>query len=196
MNLEIIREVAKQKRLSLKDMCTELGFTYQSLNHNIANSTMDVGRLEKIARYLNIPIVMFFKNDTSITEIIDEEKEKIGLKKATEVKKEYHCGSIIKKRMEEIGMTPSQLAQILSTSNQNVNRLLATKTIDISKLAEINNALNPPNSSPWDIFALFSRDTEEKIEEKYIRLLERHMRYVDAYNRIRAKYNINDEPLD
>lgn len=195
LNLMMIRDVAKKKKVNLKYMCEELGFSYQSLNHNINTGFMDAGRLVLIANYLEVSPLLFIEKGITQESIIEEQKVKYGIDKKKQ-DKEYHCGKIIENRLESIGMTQAQLAQILETSKQNISKLLKTKTIDIEKLTKINEVLNPTGSTPWDIFAFFSREAEEPVEEKYVKLLEEHIRFRENYERLLSKYNIKGDFID
>ncbi|MFV0538857.1 MAG: helix-turn-helix domain-containing protein [Dysgonomonas sp.] len=72
-NLLIIKDLLKEKKISIRDFANELGMTEQALQLLIRKNSTKIETLELIAQKLNISVSMFFekeiesKNNTSTT---------------------------------------------------------------------------------------------------------------------------------
>jgi hypothetical protein len=55
---------------------------------------------------------------------------------------EFHIGKLIKKRLEEIGMTKTEFARRINKTSQNVYDIFDRKTIDTGLLTAISETLN------------------------------------------------------
>jgi len=55
---------------------------------------------------------------------------------------EFHIGKLIKKRLEEIGMTKTEFARRINKTSQNVYDIFDRKTIDTGLLTTISETLN------------------------------------------------------
>ena len=197
LDLSIIKEACKSRNITLKQMCNDLNITYESLRHNINSGFMSIDRWRMIANYLEIDESLIFDPSKSITKAVDEEKAQVRKEeKAAPEEPEYHCGKLVKKRMEELDMSQLELSHILETQKQNINRLLKSKTINIEMMVKLNDILNPPGSEPWDIFEHFRRNHDEELAEKYIALLEKHLLFKDYFIRVCSRYGIPIKDLN
>lgn len=52
-----------------------------------------------------------------------------------------HIGELVLKRMEELGMTRSELARRIGTSSQNLGKILKRGSIDTQRLFQLSKAL-------------------------------------------------------
>lgn len=59
-NLDIIRVLAVQKKMSLSDIAAKVGISPQGLNKIINTSNTTIATLEKIAEALDVPVAYFF----------------------------------------------------------------------------------------------------------------------------------------
>lgn len=59
-NLQKIRQIAKERGLKLKSMCSAIDLTEQGLQKIITKNVTSTDTLEKIALYLNVPVSVFF----------------------------------------------------------------------------------------------------------------------------------------
>lgn len=198
IDLSIIKDVCKSRNITLKQMCNDLNITYQSLRHNINNGYMNVDRWKKIADYLGVDDSILFSHNGAITEAVEKQKSQVIKKEEKSATKEpeYHCGKLVKKRMDELDMSQLELSHILETQKQNINRLLKSKTINIEMMVKLNDILNPPGSEPWDIFEHFRRNHDEELAEKYIALLEKHLLFKDYFIKVCSRYGIPIKDLN
>lgn len=60
MNYKAIKELCDTKRISLPDLSEQVGLSKTGLYKTIANSSMKVDTLERIAEVLEVPIFIFF----------------------------------------------------------------------------------------------------------------------------------------
>ena len=65
MKLDLIREIVKQSEISLKDLCAQIGMTYQNLNRCIKDNKITANDLEKICFILDVPVCIFFDESKS-----------------------------------------------------------------------------------------------------------------------------------
>jgi transcriptional regulator with XRE-family HTH domain len=54
---------------------------------------------------------------------------------------QIHIGELILKRMDELGMTRSELARRIGTSSQNLGKILKRRSTDTQRLLKISKAL-------------------------------------------------------
>ncbi|MDR1091094.1 MAG: helix-turn-helix domain-containing protein [Prevotella sp.] len=59
-NLLKIKEIAKEKKVSIKELSASAGITEQGLQKLIRENSTKVDTLEAIAKKLNVPISVFF----------------------------------------------------------------------------------------------------------------------------------------
>ncbi len=64
-----------------------------------------------------------------------------------------HIGNLIRKKLEDTGMSKSELSRRINKSRQNVNHILSRKSIDTDLLLRISGALR------FDFFHLFSEES-------------------------------------
>jgi DNA-binding Xre family transcriptional regulator len=65
-NLLKIKEIAKEKKVSIRDLSASAGITEQGLQRLIRENSTKVDTLEAIAKKLNVPISVFFNESPSI----------------------------------------------------------------------------------------------------------------------------------
>jgi len=76
-NLSIIRELCKEKNISLKKLGEEIGITTpQGVQRMINENSTTIDRLEKIAKLLDVPIWRFFDPDLETAYIMEIEQQK------------------------------------------------------------------------------------------------------------------------
>ena len=71
-----------------------------------------------------------------------------------------HIGKIVRKHLEEVGMTKSEFARRLETSPQNIYGIFKRKSIDTELLKEISAVLN------YDFFQYYTTSAMVVNEEK------------------------------
>lgn len=71
-----------------------------------------------------------------------------------------HIGKVVRKHLEEAGMTKSEFARRLETSPQNIYGIFKRKSIDTQLLKEISNVLN------YDFFQYYTTAALVVQEEK------------------------------
>lgn len=62
-NLLIIKDLLKQRKISIRDFAAELGMTEQALQLLIRKNSTKIETLELIAQKLNIPVASFFEEN-------------------------------------------------------------------------------------------------------------------------------------
>ncbi len=75
-NLQIIRDLAKDNNVSLKELAIAIGITESGLQNILRNNSTSIETLEKVAKYFAVPISMFFEPDE--TEISNGNWQKIS----------------------------------------------------------------------------------------------------------------------
>ena len=76
-NLSIIRELCKEKNISLKKLGEAIGITTpQGVQRMINENSTTIDRLEKISKLLNVPIWRFFEPDLETAYIMEIEQQK------------------------------------------------------------------------------------------------------------------------
>ena len=63
-NLQIIRELSREKKISLKELAGIVGITEQGLQKIIRDNSTKVDTMESIAKALQVPISVFFDDMT------------------------------------------------------------------------------------------------------------------------------------
>lgn len=66
-NLQLIKEIADQKNISLSAIASELGITPQALSKIIRNNSTKIETLEKIADILKVSVKVFFPDVNETT---------------------------------------------------------------------------------------------------------------------------------
>lgn len=98
-NLLIIKELLKQKKISIRDFAIELGMTEQALQLLMRKNSTKIETLELIAQKLNVSVATFFeenpenrrtKNVLFIKEVLEDAGEAIAkvIKEAVQEKEE------------------------------------------------------------------------------------------------------------
>jgi transcriptional regulator with XRE-family HTH domain len=83
MRLHLIKEKVVKAGITLKELCKEVGMTYQNLNRCLRDNKISANHLEKISEILNVPVYIFFdgyddiSTGTSTKKQWELEKEKI-----------------------------------------------------------------------------------------------------------------------
>jgi DNA-binding Xre family transcriptional regulator len=60
MNLHLIKQSTASAGITLKELCAQIGMTYQNLNRCIRDNKITANYLEKISAVLDVPICIFF----------------------------------------------------------------------------------------------------------------------------------------
>lgn len=66
-NLQKIKELSRNKNISLKSIAEQIGVSEQGIHKMIREETMSAVVLEKITRILNVSVCMFFDPDVQCT---------------------------------------------------------------------------------------------------------------------------------
>ena len=67
LDLSVIKTLCKQKKVTSKEFCREIGVTESGLSHAIKNNRTTSDFLEKAARYFGVSVDTFFgKQDTAV----------------------------------------------------------------------------------------------------------------------------------
>lgn len=64
INLKKIKQIAKERNLSLKELSNEIGITEQGLQNLMSKNTCNLSTLQKIAEALDVSEVVFFDQYT------------------------------------------------------------------------------------------------------------------------------------
>jgi DNA-binding Xre family transcriptional regulator len=56
MRLHLIKEKVVKAGITLKELCKEVGMTYQNLNRCLRDNKISANHLEKISEILNVPV--------------------------------------------------------------------------------------------------------------------------------------------
>lgn len=64
MNINSIKEILMNKRISQRDFAAKIGMTQSGLSQAFANGDFKISTLEKIAEALEVPVSYFFGNET------------------------------------------------------------------------------------------------------------------------------------
>ena len=83
MNYSKIKFIAETKKISIKDLCFEIGISEQGLHQMIRKNSMNVNNLEKLSKVLGVPISIFFDEEIPPS-LLQEPVEKYQLKQKTE----------------------------------------------------------------------------------------------------------------
>lgn len=64
VNLLKIRELLERKKIRLSEFCSHIGITTQALRDMEKRNSTNLGTLDKIAKYLGVPISYFFEDNS------------------------------------------------------------------------------------------------------------------------------------
>ena len=78
INLKIIRDLAKEKNILLKDLASEIGITNAGLQRMLTENTTKIETLEKIASFFKVPINVFFQEKLPVDLDCIEKIEKLS----------------------------------------------------------------------------------------------------------------------
>ncbi len=109
-NLQLIKDIAEKKNISLTTIAAELGITPQALSKLMRNNSTKIDTLERIAHILKVSVTVFF----------DEEVANIRVAKAS-----------------ENGMANTGDNVTLNAENQRLIEMLAKKDEQIDRLLTI-----------------------------------------------------------
>ena len=72
MNYSKLRNLLQEKNITIEKLCSDIGITRSGYHMMIKNDTMRINTLEKISKFLDVPVYTFFtddyKNETSVSE--------------------------------------------------------------------------------------------------------------------------------
>lgn len=89
-NFKLIREIAKEKRMSILSLAQSVGISESQLHHLILAGSTNTTTIEKLAKILGVPVSTFFDDNLSPSEetsrIIELEKENAHLRELLEEK--------------------------------------------------------------------------------------------------------------
>lgn len=89
-NFKLIRDISKEKGISIRLIANEIGIKEESLHHIIKNGSTNTTTLENIARVLGVPVGIFFNDFPSPSEesirIRELEKDNAHLRELLEEK--------------------------------------------------------------------------------------------------------------
>lgn len=95
-NLQLIRSIAKQKGITIREIAREIGVVDSSLHHIMRVGETNTSTLEKIARFLGVPVGFFFEG------VPDPTQEAARIK---ELEKEVdHLREILAEKERTIGI--------------------------------------------------------------------------------------------
>ncbi|MCQ2250278.1 MAG: helix-turn-helix transcriptional regulator [Bacteroidales bacterium] len=77
VNLSLIKDLCKQKGISLKKLADDIGISQTGLTSAIKNNGTTLETLDKIAKYLNVSVGVFFGEDAN-NSLVDTLKRKVG----------------------------------------------------------------------------------------------------------------------
>ncbi len=177
MNISLLKFHREKSGITVRDLCRRVGITTPTYYKAINDNDIMASTLEKICKELKVsPMIFFDEKGYRIDEIIINELSESNVK--YNKNKETHIGNLIEKRLDEIGMSVAEFGRRIGTSRQNALGILKRKSITWEHALQYNDVLNPPGSSPWDLFQFFLLNKPETIEDKYMRLLEEYNRLI------------------
>lgn len=172
MNLSRLKFYVDKSGYTIRTFCKEAGIKTPTYYKALKDNDIRASVLEKMCLLLAVSPGEFFDKtkyaDTPIGVSIASDNKDEYAKKKTEI----HIGKMIESRLDDIGMSVAEFGRRIGTSRQNAQNLLKRKHITWDNAIQYNEVLNPPNSTPWDIFELFLRKKPETLQEKYSHLLE------------------------
>lgn len=139
-NLLIIKDLLKQKKISIRDFATELGMTEQALQLLIRKNSTKIETLELIAQKLNVSVATFFeenaenrgtKNVLFLKEVLEDAGEAIAkvIKEAVQEKEE-----LIKAKNDTIASLKQNIELLedkISYLESNIEKLTQDKKTDV-----------------------------------------------------------------
>lgn len=173
MNISRIKFHLDKSGFTVRDFCRMVGITNPTYYKALRDNDILASNLEKMCKILKVSPMEFFDNSgyTLQDSLVEEVKEDaVSYSK----KKDIHMGKAIEDRLDAIGMSVAEFGRRIGTTRQNAQNLLKRKHITIENLIQYNEVLNPPSSTPWDLFEMFLRKKPETIQDKYTHLLEEH----------------------
>jgi transcriptional regulator with XRE-family HTH domain len=76
---EKIKKLAKDKNLSIRQLCIKIEITESGLNYTLKNNTLKIETLQKIADVFEVPISYFFVDDNNLkTEFLTEKLKRLS----------------------------------------------------------------------------------------------------------------------
>lgn len=79
----LIRELAKDKKVKLKDLASEIGMTEAGLQRIFRENTTSIDSIERLCRYFDVPVSFFFE-ESSWDQYLDVNKVKDQLRQKDE----------------------------------------------------------------------------------------------------------------
>lgn len=70
INLLIVRDIARQKKISMRELARRVGVTEQGLQKIIRENSTKVDTLEAIAEALDVPVSIFFNDSSADANIV------------------------------------------------------------------------------------------------------------------------------
>jgi len=71
VNMQLIKLIAKEKKMTIRQISKEVGITEQGLQSIIRNNTTTTDNLEKICKVLGVPVTSFFSTNDNIVKQVE-----------------------------------------------------------------------------------------------------------------------------
>lgn len=113
MRLHIIRDIAKEKKITLKELSLRLGMTADGLQKLINRNSTTPETIGKIAEILDVPVILFFDDDKA-ENTVNEESEVDT----------YNNNSSLKSILKEKDMEIEHLKKMLEEKERTIQILL------------------------------------------------------------------------
>ncbi len=68
--LSILKDLCKEKGITLTKLATEIGMAQSAISESIKRNNLTLANLDKIAKYLNVPVGLFFGEDNKSEKIL------------------------------------------------------------------------------------------------------------------------------
>lgn len=121
MNYNLIRDLMKQKKISIRKVCQQIEVTESGLWKMLKNETLQVSVLEKIANALEVPVSLFF-NETGRNQVMSNTAKTGGISVQANGDNNKHFFTLGEQEREI-----SYLKEIIKLQNELIDRYKSEK---------------------------------------------------------------------
>lgn len=126
VNLSKIKELAKDKDITIKSLAAQVGITEQGLHKMIKDNAASADTLDKIAQALDVSPIIFFQDSKNVDDSTNIEPKKIEAQNVSDalIGKNIHhnninSSAVLMKALNEI----SEHRKLISESHKNLTEL-------------------------------------------------------------------------
>lgn len=178
-----LREILEDQQIKIVDFARKAGFTNQIAHYYLRKSEIKRSTLERFCTLLGITLEEFYQWNN----------HRNPLKKYSpiEIEEEFHHGRRLQKLIQQKGLNKSRLAARLQISRRALYNLLERKSIELSQLEKICEALSISleeflhDSHVSEATMHYQQDSKWK--DKYYQLLEDHNKVLKEMAALKEK---------